>query len=136
MSLQSSLSVLIPSLFGVFLAITVSAGVGCSHYSYTRATANPCNLSVQTEQYEDIVGEWVAREKEGARLHFGYFQNGKRCLSFENVEYPLIRKGPGHYLLKEGFYVWKGVLITFLNDRQMSVTTNDGRRTITYDRKL
>lgn len=132
MSLQSSLSVLIPSLVTVFLAIVVSAGIGCSCYSYNRAMVDPCGAADPNECFSHLAGQW--RETNSNRIIS--FQNHDKDfkLCANDVEYPLVKKGPGHYMLREGFYNWKGILVTDVESNHLTLMTNDGNVTSTYVR--
>ena len=133
MSLQSSLSVLVPSLVTVFLAIVVSAGIGCSRYSYYRAIVDPCQAADPNESFCKIEGEWKKKGCDEMILFQKYKEDYK--LSANNVDYPLIRKGPGHYMLREGFHNWKGILVTNVRSDQLTLMTNDGNATSTYVRR-
>lgn len=133
MSLQSSLAVLIPSLVGVFLAIIVSAGAGCSHYSFGRASVDPCSMANPEERFEDLCGTWKDDEND-RMIRFGRTSNDQMVLGYDNECFPLVRKGPGHYLFREGLYNWKGILVSLLDRDQLTLNTNDGHMTLSYSR--
>lgn len=133
MSLQSSLTVLIPSLIGVFLAIIVSAGVGCSHYAFGRAGVDPCGMANPEETFSRLCGSWKS-EKDGQVIQFGKSKQNRMALFAKDDEYHLIRKAPGHYMFREGIYNWKGILITFLENDRLTVNTNDGHTSLSYTR--
>lgn len=129
-SLRSSLLVLIPSLIAVLLTIIVSSGIGCSRYSYYRASVDPCALALPSETFDQLVGSWSP------------IDDPTRTITFDNMTlcdgtstYKLVRKSPGHYLLRENTYNWKGILVTMLQGGLMTLCTNDGNYTQSYQLK-
>lgn len=126
------LLVFVPSIFIVFFVIVVVSIAACANYSFYRSSLDVTRLADEGEKFEDLRGKWSS---VSGIIKIGVDEEGKKCLEFDNQSYRLLRKSAGHYLMREGLYNWKGLIISSFSDKSMDILTNDGRTIVSYHRE-